>query len=194
MVESSFPPFRVGAAAIPDSIFITRQRMIPWRCLTMTPPFLNPPSLGTLNLPGGSLWLVPGPTALLLLEGCPSGSRSCLGLSMSRGPRGDQSVQHPADRAIVHSGSPYPSVLRGIWGIEAALRSLSQRATPAAVMLASASSQEERHGLGRLPSPLGGGSLHPDWRPRDMNCALVDRSRSAGREEMSNPLRIANSS
>ena len=89
---------------------------------------------------------------------------------MSHGPCGDQSVQHPADRAIVHSGSPYPSPCRGIWGIEAALRSLSQSATPAAVMLAAASSQEERHRLGRLPSPLGGGSLHPDWRPRDMNC------------------------
>ena len=81
-----------------------------------------------------------------------------------------QSVQHPADRAVVHSGSPYPSPCRGIWGIEAALRSLSQRATPAAVMLAAASSQEERHRLGRLLSSLGGGSLHPDWRPRDMNC------------------------
>ena len=32
-----------------------------------------------------------------------------LRLSMSRDPRGDQSVQHPADRAVVHSGSPYPS-------------------------------------------------------------------------------------
>ena len=64
-----------------------------------------------------------------------------LGLSMSRGPRGDQSVQHPADRAIVHSGSPYPSIRHGIWGIEAALRSLSQRATPAAVMLATKSDQ-----------------------------------------------------
>ena len=29
---------------------------------------------------------------------------------MSRGSRGDQSVQHPADHAIVHSGSPHPSV------------------------------------------------------------------------------------
>ena len=77
MVESSFPPFWVGAAAIPDSIFITRQTMIPWRCLTLTPPFLNPPSLGTFYLPGGSLWLVPGPAALLVAEGCPSGSRSC---------------------------------------------------------------------------------------------------------------------
>ena len=77
MVESSFPLFRVGAAAIPDSIFITRQRMIPWRCLTLTPPFLNPPSLGTFHLPGGSLWLVPGPAALIVSEGCPSGSRSC---------------------------------------------------------------------------------------------------------------------
>ena len=77
MVESSFPPFRVGAAAIPGSIFITRQTMIPWRCLTLTPPFLNPPSLETFYLPGGSLWLVPGPAVLFVSEGCPSGSRSC---------------------------------------------------------------------------------------------------------------------
>ena len=41
MVESSFPPSRVGAAAIPDSVFITRQMMILSRCLTLTPPFLN---------------------------------------------------------------------------------------------------------------------------------------------------------
>ena len=49
-----------------------------WRCLTLAPPFLNPPSLGTFHPPGGSLWLVPGLAALLLSEGCPSGSRSCL--------------------------------------------------------------------------------------------------------------------
>ena len=109
-----------------------------------------------------------------------------LGLSMSCGPRGDQSVQHPADSAIVHSGSPYPSVCRGIWGIEAALRSLPQRATPAAVMLASASSQEERHGLGRLPSPLGGASLHPDWRPWDMNCGAGPRRQVTERREERN--------
>ena len=106
-----------------------------------------------------------------------------LGLSMSRDPRGDQSVQHPTDRAFVHSGSPHPSVCRDIWGIEAAIRSLSQRATPAAVMLTPASSQEERHGLGRLPSPLGGGSLHPDWRPRDMNCGTGPRRQVTERRE-----------
>ena len=77
MVESSFPPFRVGAAAIPDSIFITRQKMILLRCLTLTPPFLNPPSLEMLHRPRGSPWWAPGPAALLVSEGCPAGSRSC---------------------------------------------------------------------------------------------------------------------
>ena len=32
---------------------------------------------------------------------------------MSRGSRGDQSIQHPADRAVVHPGSPYPSLCLG---------------------------------------------------------------------------------
>ena len=179
MVESSFPPFRVRAAAIPDSIFITRQKMIPWRCLTLTPPFLKPPSLETFHLPGGSLWLVPGPAA----RHVPQDLVHALGLSMSGGPRGDQSVQHPTDHAIVHSGGPHPSVRRDIWGIEAALRSLSQCAIPAAVMLTPASSQEERHGLGRLPSPLGGGSLHPDWRPRDVNRGTGPRRQVTERRE-----------
>ena len=40
-----------------------------------------------------------------------------------------------------------------------------------------------RHRLGRLPSPLGGGSLHPDWRPRDMNCGAGSRTQvTEGRE------------
>ena len=105
MVESSFSPFRVGAAAIPDSIMITRQKMIPWRCLTLTPPFLNPPSLETLHPPGGSLWWAPGPAALLVSEGCPSGCRSCPRALYFPWP----AVQHPTDRAIVHSGGPHPS-------------------------------------------------------------------------------------
>ena len=87
---------------------------------------------------------------------------------MSHG--GDQSIEHPADHAVVHPGGSYPSLCCGVWGIETALRPLSQRVTPAAVMLAAASSQEERHRLGRLLSPLRGGPLHPDQRPRDVNC------------------------
>ena len=93
-----------------------------------------------------------------------------LRLSVSRDLRCDQSIQHPADRAVVHPSSPYPSPCRGVWGIETALRPLSQCVTPAAVMLAAASSQEERHCLGCLQSPLRGGPLHPDRRPRDVNC------------------------
>ena len=54
-------------------------------------------------------------------------------------------------------------------GVEAAFRPLSQRVAPVAVMFAAASSQEERHRLRRPLSPLGGGSLHPGWRPRDVN-------------------------
>ena len=170
MVESSFPPSRVGAAAIPDSIFLTRQRMIPLEmpdadsAVPQSPFSGNVPSARGLPLAGPGTGSTPRLGGMSLrISFIPSGS-------LSRGPRGHQSVQHPADRAVVHSGSPYPSPCRGIWGIEAALRSLSQRATPAAVMLAAASSQEERHRQGRLLSPLGGGPLHPDWRPRDMNC------------------------
>ena len=139
----------------------------------------NPPSRGTFHLPGGSLWRVPGSEALRK----PQDLVHTLRLSMSRGSRGDQSIQHPADLAVVHSGSPYPSPCRGIWGIEMALRSLSQRGTPAAVMVAAASSQEERHRLGHLLSPLGAGPLHPDWRPRDMNCGAGPRRQVTERRE-----------
>ena len=100
-----------------------------------------------------------------------------------RGSRGDQSIQHPADRAVVHPGSPYPSLCRGVWEIGTALRPLSQRVTPAAVMLAAASAQEERHRLGRLLSPLRGGPLHPDRRPRDVNCGAGPRRQVTERWE-----------
>ena len=174
MVESSFPPSRVGAAAIPDSIFLMRQRMIPLEMPDADSAVPQSPVSG--NVPSaGSLWRVPGPEALLVSEGCPSGSRSYPPALYVPWPAWRQSIQYPADRAVVHSGSPYPSPCRGIWGTEAALRSLSQRATPAALMLAAASPQEERHRLGCLLSPLGGGPLHPDWRPRDMNCGAGPR-------------------
>ena len=118
-----------------------------------------------------------------------------LRLSVSRSSRGDQSIQHPADRAVVHPSSPHPSPRRGVWGFETALRPLSQRVTPAAVMLATASSQEERHRLGRLQSPLRGGPLHPDRQPRDVNCGAGPRRQVTERWEGRNikPLRIANS-
>ena len=115
---------------------------------------------------------------------------------MSRGSRYDQSIQHPADRAVVHPGSPYPPPCHGVWGVEAAFRPLSQRVAPVAVMFPAASSQEERHRLRCLLSPLGGGPLHITAGRHGMLTVVlapVDRSRSAGSEEMSNPLRIASS-
>ena len=82
-----------------------------------------------------------------------------LGFSISRGPRGDQPVQHPTDRTIVHTGGSHPSVRRDVRGIEAALWSLSQGTVPARVMFTPSSTQEECHGLGRPSSPLRGGLL-----------------------------------
>ena len=159
MIESSFPPSRAGAAAIPDSIFITRQMMILLRCLTLTPPFLNHLSPEMLHRPGGFPWWAPGPAALPVSEGCSAGSRSCPRVLYFPWPARRPAVQHPTDHTIVHTGGPHPSVRRDVRGIEEALWSLSQGAVPASVMFTPSSTQEECHGLGRPPSPLWGGSL-----------------------------------
>ena len=75
MVEPSLPPSRVGAAAVPDSIFLTRQ-MIPLRGLALAPPSLTLLSQGTSRPPGGFPWRALGSVALLFSWGCPSRSRS----------------------------------------------------------------------------------------------------------------------
>ena len=81
MVESSFPPFRVGAAAIPDSIFKTRQRMIPLEMLdadsavSQSPVSGNIPSARGLPLAGPGTGSTPrlGGMSLRILF-MPSGS------------------------------------------------------------------------------------------------------------------------
>ena len=77
MVEPSLQPSRVRAAAVPDSIFLTRQ-MILWGCLTLAPPSLTLLSMGTSHLPGGFPWPALGSVALLFSGECPSRSRSYL--------------------------------------------------------------------------------------------------------------------
>ena len=113
----------------------------------------------------------PGIGSTPVLEGdVPQDLVHTLRLPVSRGSHCDQSIQHPADRAVVHPGSPYPPPCRGVLGIEAAFRPLSQRVAPVAVMLAAASSQEESHRLKRPLSPIRGGLLQPSRQPRDLNC------------------------
>ena len=163
MVELSLPPSRVGAGAVPDSIFLMRQ-MIPSRCLPLAPPSLTLLSRGT------SLPPRPWDRQHSSSRGdVPQDLVHIFRLSVSHGSCCNQSVQHSADRAFVHPGSPYPPSCGGVWLVEAAFRPLSQRVAPVTVMFAATSSQEECHSLRRLLSPLGGGPLHPCRRPRDVD-------------------------
>ena len=152
MVESSFPPSRVGAAAVPNSIFLTRQRMIPFEmpdadsAVPQSPVSGNFPSARGLPLAGSGTGSTPRP----------SGSRSYPPVLYVPWPARRPVRPAPCRPCCCAFWQSISLPCRGIWGIKAALRSLSQRVTPAAVMLAAASSQEERHRLGRLLSPLWG--------------------------------------
>ena len=82
MVESSFPPSRVGAAAVPDSIFLTRQRMIPLEmpdadsAVPQSPVSGNVPSARGLPLAGSGIGSIPrlegmSPRISFIPSGCP---------------------------------------------------------------------------------------------------------------------------
>ena len=82
MVESSFPPSRVGAAAVPNSIFLTRQRMIPLEmpdadsAIPQSPVSGNVPSARRLPLAVSGIGSTPRLGGMSLrISFIPSGSR-----------------------------------------------------------------------------------------------------------------------
>ena len=82
MVEPSFPPSRVGAAAVPDSIFLTRQMIIPLglpnadSAVPQSPVSGNVPSARGLPLAGSGIGSTPRLGGMSLkISFIPSGSR-----------------------------------------------------------------------------------------------------------------------
>ena len=82
MVEPSFPPSRVGAAAVPDSIFLTRQMMIPLglpnadSAVPQSPVSRNVSSARGLPLAGPGIGSTPRLRGMSLkISFIPSGSR-----------------------------------------------------------------------------------------------------------------------
>ena len=82
MVEPSFPPSLVGAAAVPDSIFLTRQMMIPLRlpgagsAVPQSPVLGNVSSTRGLPLAGPGIGSTPRLGGMSLkISFIPSGSR-----------------------------------------------------------------------------------------------------------------------
>ena len=98
MVEPSLPPSRVGAAAVPNSIFLTRQMILwglPGACSAVPHSPVSGNVSSTRGLPLADLGIGSPP----LLGGM--SLVHALRFSVSHGSRCEESIQHPADRAVV---------------------------------------------------------------------------------------------
>ena len=136
MVEPSLPPSRVGAAAVPDSIFVTRQ-MILLGLAGACSAVPHSPVSGNVSSTRGLPLVGPGIGNTPLLGGMslkisfiPSGSRC----PVARAATSPSSTLQTVLLCILAVHIPLRVVVSG--GVEAAFRPLSQRVAPVAVMFA----------------------------------------------------------